>query len=257
MKTTGYVFYYGASALDPSSDVVGIVTLASGNRKIGNMLQTWILRADVAPHDAVRTGDDAAICGDCPHRAGSCYVLTFQGPLAIWRAWKAGRYPRADLAAVLRQHGRPARMGAYGDPAAIPAAAWAGIERHARTGYTHQWRRDGAAWLQPLAMASVDSWRELETAEAQGWRAFLVLPPGAPIPDRSPMGRRIVQCPADSHGAQCADCRLCDGRRDTAYRDGTDGFPVARPDRRPHIAIHAHGSGAARIAARAAEGGGA
>ena len=244
-KPPGFVFYHGASALDHDADVVGIVTLSSDNRKTGNMLQTWIMRADVAPHDAVRTGEDAAICGDCPHRAGSCYVLTFQGPLSIFRAWRAGRYPRADLSSVVAAHGRPVRLGAYGDPAAIPAAAWAGIERHARTGYTHQWRRDDAAWLQSRAMASVDSWQELEAAEAEGWRTFYVVPPGAPIPSRSPLGRRIVQCPADSHGTQCADCRLCDGRRDTA----------ARPDRRPHVAIHAHGRGAARIAARAAEGG--
>lgn len=231
MNPSGFVFYRGPSALD-GSPVVGIVTLRSDNPKTGDMLQTWILRADVAPHDAVRTGDDAAICGDCPHRGGTCYVVTFHGPLAVWRAFRAGRYPVRSLADVLAEHGRPARMGAYGDPAAIPSTAWAGIESHRRTGYSHRWRDESAAWLQPLAMASVDSWGELAQAETQGWRAFYVLPQDAPMPDRSPAGRRIVACPAVTHGATCAECRLCDGLR----------FPQ---DRRPHVAIHAHGKGAA------------
>ena len=231
-EPSGYVFYRGPSMVD-GAPVVGIVTLASSNVKTGDMLQTWILRADVAPHDAVRTGEDAAVCGDCPHRGGTCYVLTYKGPLAVWRAFRAGRYPVRSLADVLAQHGKPARMGAYGDPAAIPPHAWAGVADHPRTGYSHQWREESAAWLRPLAMASVDSWAELETAERDGWRAFYVLPAGAPMPDRSPAGRRIVACPAVTHGVECRACRLCDG-----MRKGAD-------DPRPHVAIHAHGRGAA------------
>ncbi|MBM4438425.1 MAG: hypothetical protein FJ029_14630 [Actinobacteria bacterium] len=233
-RPSGYVFYRGPSLID-GAPVVGIVTLRSVNEKTGDMMQTWILRADVHPVEAQRTGADAAVCGDCPHREAACYVVTGFGPAAVYRAFVAGSYPAADLADVLREHPKAVRLGAYGDPAAIPAAAWIGTAQHRRTGYTHRWRDPAAAWLRPLAMASVDSAAELAQAEAAGWRAFLVVPAGAPIPAHSPWRRRIVECPAVTHGAECRACRLCDGARDG--------------DRRPHVAIRAHGAGAAKFAA--------
>jgi hypothetical protein len=41
---------------------------SSANPKTGDMLQTWILRRDVAPFAAIHNGADASICGDCPLR---------------------------------------------------------------------------------------------------------------------------------------------------------------------------------------------
>ncbi len=99
-KTNGYILYRGPSALD-GSPIVAIVTgtaTRSANAKTGDMLQTWILREDVAPHIAIKTGEDASICGDCPHRGEhdgtrwtktrSCYVQTHNAPLSVWRAYK-------------------------------------------------------------------------------------------------------------------------------------------------------------------------
>ena len=70
----GFVFFDGASLID-GAPIVGIAVLSSVNRKTGNMVQTYILRADQAPLDAIRAGDDESICGDCVHRpalGGSC-----------------------------------------------------------------------------------------------------------------------------------------------------------------------------------------
>lgn len=66
----GVVLYEGPSAID-GSPIVAIVTGfkdPSKNDKTGTMLQVWILRADVEPHEAQKTGADSAVCGDCPMR---------------------------------------------------------------------------------------------------------------------------------------------------------------------------------------------
>lgn len=60
----GFVFYDGPSALD-GAPIIGIAVLHSKNRKTGNMVQTFIIRADQSPLEAIATGDDASICGDC------------------------------------------------------------------------------------------------------------------------------------------------------------------------------------------------
>ena len=68
----GFVLWEGPSPVD-GAPLVAIVTGAristeSENVKTGAMLQTWILRADISPQEAVDTGQDRSICGDCVHR---------------------------------------------------------------------------------------------------------------------------------------------------------------------------------------------
>jgi len=66
----GLELWRGASRLD-GAPIVAIATglaAPSSNPKTGPMVQTWILRADVAPHEAQRDGRDASVCGDCPLR---------------------------------------------------------------------------------------------------------------------------------------------------------------------------------------------
>ena len=72
MKTTkplGYILYEGPSMID-GAPVVVIVNKIDGsdNAKTGAMVQTFIIRSDIAPTEALRTGDDVSICGDCEHR---------------------------------------------------------------------------------------------------------------------------------------------------------------------------------------------
>ena len=231
----GAVLYRGPSRID-GGPVVMIGTMRSENRKTGDMIQTWIIRADMHPLEALRTGADASTCGQCPHRPeydATCYVNVGQAPAAVWRAYSAGRYPELRPADYARTFGgRAVRLGAYGDPAAVPVRTLRAIVRHAdrHTGYTHQWRRFPA--LRAMCMASVDSLAEHELATSRGWRTFRVLMPS----DRLRAGAEL-ECPAgrvtrSGRTVQCADCALCSG---ASGRTGSSGRPI------PSIAIAAHG----------------
>ena len=168
----GFVFYDGPSMLD-GAPIIGIaVTSKSRNGKTGEMIQTYILRADIDPVTALRIGADASICGDCVHRpanGGSCYVDVPKSVLAIYAAWSRGGYHLASPRTVGRAlAGRVVRIGSYGDPAAIPAAHWRAIIRHAagHTGYSHQWRLALAQGLRGIVMASADSAQDRDVARA-------------------------------------------------------------------------------------------
>jgi hypothetical protein len=213
--TNSYELWRGRSALDGKP----IVLLASGfgtgskNRKTGAMIQTWIMRQDVAPHEAARNGEDASVCGDCPLRMDSdghrgCYVLVHQGPLSVWKSWKRGNVPRLRQARWRKViGGRQVRMGSYGDPAAVPLDVWNLLRSVTSgwTGYTHQWRELGPAWFEFL-MASTSVEDDAEAVDA-GWRTFKVVPVGGRI-----WPSTEVQCPATTRGTQCADCGLCMGQ---------------------------------------------
>jgi hypothetical protein len=211
----GAEIWRGRSRID-GAPIVAIATDGSRNRKTGPMIQTWILRADMAPTDAVRLGADASICGRCPFGPGrphgsfrACYVPVGRVPLLVWRRWAAGGYPlateRADRVRLGR--GRPVRLGSYGDPAAVPPAVWHDLTRRAavHTGYTHQWR-DGFA-LQDLCMASVETDADAADARAAGWRVFQVT-------DGPRRRRGAIMCRnAENARWTCSACAACSGGR--------------------------------------------
>jgi len=235
----GFILYEGSSALDGAPIVVIATGLnaKSRNEKTGDMVQTWILRADVEPHAAVKSGQDASICGACPHRpalGGVCYVRVHEAPLSVFRAYKRGIYPRLTLAdAAAAVAGRTVRLGSYGDPAAAPVAIWEALTSQAAawTGYTHQWRSAPDAFKR-LTMASVDDASEGFTARAAGWRTFRIRDASETV---APKLEFI--CPASKEAGQktdCASCRAC---------MGTDSKAKASP------VIIVHGAGkAARFA---------
>ena len=69
-KPNGVVVYQGPSQID-GAPIVVIMTGLNGksrNAKTGDLVATWILRADKKPTDAVQSGADSSICGACPHR---------------------------------------------------------------------------------------------------------------------------------------------------------------------------------------------
>lgn len=225
-KPNGYVLYEGPSAIDGAPIVVIATGFASksDNAKTGDMIQTWILRSDIAPHHAVKSGDDASICGQCPHRpslkaellaAGEafvpCYVKTFQAPLSVYGAYKRGIYPVASLADIASLcEGRMVRFGSYGDPYAAPIGIWQAAASTAAgwTGYTHQWRNAGAMWAR-LVMASADSLADMMAAHKRGFRTFRV----TAKPFENVKGLETV-CPASKEKAavtNCATCRACMG----------------------------------------------
>jgi hypothetical protein len=207
MQASGYILYRGASILD-GAPIVVIATMGSRNIKTGDMVQTWILREDIAPHHATKNGDDASVCGGCPHRhflGGACYVTVFQAPLQVWKSYRAGRYS-SDLEEFRQRIAtRRVRLGAYGDPAAAPVAVWADIAAHAagHTGYTHQWAHGAFnAAILDYVMASVDTPTQAKAAPGRYFRVKRAQDPALP---------REIECLADSVGKNCADCLLCDG----------------------------------------------
>lgn len=224
----GFVFYRGPSMLD-GSPIVAIATglgKKSTNGKTGDLIQTWILRDDMTPIEAVNSGADGAICGDCPHRGTvvdgknvgrSCYVTVFQAPLVVFKSWRKGLYPElspADAGELLA--GRMVRLGSYGDPAAVPFAVWQQLMARvsAKTGYTHQWRKFPA--MAAYAMASCDTAADHAEAKAQGWRTFRVR-----LADDAVLAREVI-CPASKEAGfktDCSTCKACGGHTAKAKAD--------------------------------------
>lgn len=232
----GAIIYEGPSMLDGAPIVVIATGLRgkSRNAKTGSMVQTWILRSDVAPLAAIRAGDDASICGSCRHRGDgtgkqrSCYVRVGQAPTAVFKAYKRGIYPRiTDMPAIaFLGSSRVVRLGAYGDPGAAPIGVWRALvgSAIAHTGYTHQWRTIDPGFA-TLVMASADTPLERLLARARGYRVFRVRTEREPVEDRE------VVCPASAEAGKrtnCAACRACGGTSSRAKAD---------------IVIKAHGSG--------------
>jgi hypothetical protein len=220
----GIIIWEGASELDgaPIMVVATGLSAASANVKTGALVQTWILRADIAPMEAVHAGADSSICGACPHRGTvvdgrnvgrSCYVTVWQAPRNVYATTLRGRYARPSLdesRAMLA--GMNVRLGAYGDPAAVPLAVWDSVLADAArgTGYTHQWRTCAPGFA-AYCMASADSAEEAEEARAAGYRTFRV---GTPA-ERIVKGAEFL-CPASAEAgkvATCATCLACGGTR--------------------------------------------
>lgn len=215
-----FIIYEGPSLID-GSPIVAIAQVKSGNRKTGDMVQTWILRSDIDPITASRTGADSAICGDCPHKGKpsdkatgwakdrTCYVNLLFAPNGVYKAYKRGAYEVArvpDNIATIGL-GRGVRLGSYGDPAAVPSYIWESLTRYAEfvTAYTHN-------PINPMPhkiMTSADNAAQAQEAWDKGERTFRVVSDLAQI-----IKGKEVLCPASDEAgnrATCASCKLCGG----------------------------------------------
>jgi len=229
----GYVIYDGPSMIDGERIVLIVVGLdGSKNVKTGAMVQTYVIRPDMTPLNASRSGNDVSICGGCKHRgdgmggARSCYVTLIHGPRVVYEAFLRGKYPDASPEEVAHiVSGRMVRLGTYGDPAAVPLPVWQALLRWTagHTGYSHQWLILTEAWSR-LVMASVDSIEEMDEAHSRGWRTFRV--------GSEPVLGVEINCPASKEAGkktQCIDCLLCMGTASRSPRS---------------IQIEPHGTGA-------------
>jgi hypothetical protein len=243
----GYVVYDGPSTLTRAR-IVAILTgvhRPSDNPGTGPMAQLWILQANRHPVEAIHAGTDVSVCGTCPLRpnsadgGGGCYV----NPKVlgqVWRTWSAGKY--APVGSLPARISAPVRLGAYGDPAAVPIGVLQDLVRRAPrwTGYTHQWRYVDPTWAD-LCMASVESEADATAARALGYRTFRL----RSSVDQAPAPGEIV-CPKSAesgHKTDCYHCGLCNGLG-----------PGHTPRRRPDVLITVHGSSwkkAAGVADRA------
>jgi hypothetical protein len=218
---TGVILYEGPSMIDgkPIVVIANRIAVRSKNEKTGAMVQTFIIRSDVDPITALKSGDDASVCGDCPHRPankGTCYVRVFQSVQSTFKAYLRGRYakPGVDYDVAITAdlfRGLAFRMGSYGDPAAAPFMVWrrATVNAAVVNGYTHQWRQVEFQAFRLLCMASADSIADMNDAHELGWRTFRVR-----AADGEVVAKREVVCPASKEAGyrtSCADCKACGG----------------------------------------------
>lgn len=214
-----YILYSGPSVYDDKPIVV-IATTNSKNPKTGTMYQTWIMRQDIAPHDAVKTNDDSSVCGMCPLRPLSykavglsrgCYVKTFQAPLSVWKSYHRGNYkhiPLEQFRAILTADQKGIRLGSYGDPASVPLSIWksigVGSNEFNHTGYTHAYLTPGfdKRYLDFL-MLSLDPVTESVPAQFQNARTFRVIK----TVDQVRPGEII--CPASEEAGKLTNCQKC------------------------------------------------
>lgn len=213
MKLQNSIIWQGQSPID-NAPIAVVAIVKSSNRKTGNMVQTYIIRSDISPTAAIKSGLDVSVCFDCKHRGDgtgkkrTCYVNVGQGALAVYKALQRGKYPVAtDIAAL--GAGRIVRLGTYGDPAAVPVWVWQELTKNctAHTGYTHQFANFPE--LRTLCMASVDSEEELQFAHKLGWRTFRVA-----LPHHTEYLPKEARCPASKEAGQlmqCDSCRACNG----------------------------------------------
>lgn len=224
-KPSGFIIYQ-------NKIIVVIMIIESSNKKTGNMVQTYIIRKDLNPLEALKNGKDIAICGDCIHRGRfvknekngkvewkrTCYVNIGQGVLQVYKSYIKGNYPKYNPhkhdVRLLDKNGnkRMIRLGTYGDPAFIPIRIWNYYltKFSGSTGYTHQWNK---SWVDPnfnkIVMASCDSKPNVNDSNAIGYRSFIVVAHDDIIAKKNDMN--AVNCLSDSIGKKCEDCGLCDG----------------------------------------------
>jgi hypothetical protein len=219
------LIYQGPSLID-GSPIVAIAIAQSGNVKTGNMVQTYIIRSDIDPLLASKTGADYSICGACPHRGNvtsdpkrkiaekrSCYVNLGQGPLIVWKAFQRNIYQSATghraIAAIGK--GRMVRLGTYGDPAAVPSYVWESLisEATGHTAYSHQSNMPNADTRPDFMMISADNEQQARHEWSNGNRTFRVIKSTHEIIT----GAEIL-CPASKEAGfktTCAKCGLCGG----------------------------------------------
>ena len=210
------IIYNGPSLLD-GQPIVVIATYSNRNTKTGHVVQTYILRSDINPLEASKTGADFSICGNCPMRGEvttdpnrkiakgrKCYVNLGQGVLIVFKSFLRGVYKPGDPRTMGR--GRFVRVGTYGDPAAVPQRVWELLLSDADgfTAYTHQ-----KPWRPEIAMQSADSHAEAVMHWEENRRTFRVI---ADLGDLDKANETL--CPASKEmgrRVQCAECRLCAG----------------------------------------------
>lgn len=238
---SNFVVYRGPSQLngEPIIGVLGCVAQKSQNSKTGPMLMLSVFAADLPPHEAWRSGADAAVCGSCPLRPSlasegglRCYV-TQKAALFVGRIWLAAKGLAVDLDGACRaiaRSRRKLRLGHYGNMSALPSGVVAELVAAVNTRggygtcYEHEWRRPESQWLAHFAMASVETEEDALEAQALGWRTYRVKPTNAPLLPTE------IDCPHYTRGVQCADCGLCNGSG--AGRDRLKSIAV--PPKRPH-----------------------
>jgi len=212
--------YQGPSQID-GLPIVAIATYSDRNTKTGKVLQTYIIRSDLSPLEASKSGQDFSICGDCQFRGEAnsdperkqaknrkCYVNLGQGPTIVYKSFIRGVYPMANdhTSRVELGKNRVVRLGTYGDPAAVPSHIWDELltECTSHLAYSHQ-----SGFRPDITMQSADTLAQAQAHWAKRARTFRVIDSLADI-DKA----NEILCPASKEAGrrvQCVKCQLCSG----------------------------------------------
>lgn len=224
-KFPSTVIAYKGNSMLTGKPIVMILTgleNPSFNIKTGAMVQAVVLTVDSKPTDAVKSGSDSNVCGNCPLRKGICYVNLVPWN-NVYQNYLNDKIPFITKEVLERAKSKKQklRITAYGDPAAVPFEVWDNLlgyfENH--TGYTHQWHNLDDRWSSRL-MASVETVEGFEVAKEVGWSTFRVRVKGTPIL------KSEIECPnIRNKSIKCESCQLCNGNS-----------KVQR-----HITVEAHG----------------
>jgi len=253
IKNAG-IIYEGKSVVDGKP----IVVILSGklnrssNSKTGDMLQTNILRQDIAPTAASKTGEDYSVCKSCIHRGfvdleskkgtaenRSCYV----NPLFlnnIYKAYKRGKYSyltKEDLKIMLYKESL--RIGSYGDPGAVPKEVWLDIihnyEIKNHTGYSHQILDENNEiindnrYLADFCMVSCDTLEQAKVAWQNNLRTYRTIISY----DEVNWDKEIV-CPESYlKSVNCKTCGLCRGSKNSEAK--SIAIPIISRTRKNYI----------------------
>lgn len=235
VAATGAVLYDGPSRIN-KAPIVAIMTYKSSNVKTGDMPQVWIMHKDDNPFESRISKADNSVCGGCAfaHDNG-CYVHWFQLN-SIYTAFQAGKYKDWAHAERWIKRNDPStfRLGAYGDPVAVPLEVWDKLKEARPSasiiGYTQLWGSRLSDGYKQYLMASTKSPQEYERAKQKGWRSFRVALPE----DETPKENEIV-CPATVSGdATCKQCKLCVG--------GTQGTDIVEALHGPPYIVNRAGA---------------
>jgi hypothetical protein len=238
-----HIIYDGPSLLDGKPIVAIALQGKSNNDKTGDMVQTYILCKDTDPRIANKNGLDYSICGDCIHRGiphndpkkklakkRTCYVFIGQGPVLVYKAYKAGKYIKITTHKDISEigDGRSVRLGTYGDPSAVPAYVWESLlsKSSGHTAYSHQKDIENADFQPKFMMESADTLKQAMDAWSKDHRTYRTIA----SMDEIVKGKEIL-CPASKEAGrrtQCTKCLLCSGSQIKAKS----------------IAIVVHGNGA-------------
>lgn len=227
-KVSGAVLYEGPSRIN-GEPIAAVMVYGSDNKKTGDIPQVWLFQPGVHPYQARVDGSDVAVCGGCIlAKNRGCYVQwTTLKP--VTESYGKGNYGDIDHARWWFRRNSPnaVRIGAYGDPVAVPLEVWERLAelppRPTIIGYTQMWRSPLAKGYQKFCMASTKSPQEYADAKRLGWRSYRVA-----LPQDTTLAQGQQWCPEVlSDEDTCKGCRMCSG--------GVDG---------PDIMVELHGAGA-------------
>jgi hypothetical protein len=221
--TDTFVYWKGQSQINGENILLLLTGISrpSQNRKTGPVIQSYILKEGIKPTEYRHQGAKA-ICGECPIK-DACYVGNY-----YLNSIYDGSNREVDHFPLALLKGRVLRLGAYGDPAAVPFAVWDRLVKWTAgwTGYTHQWQYCDQNFKK-LTMASVETVTQAEQAWSMGWQTYRVgLPSEEPTTDE-------LYCPHYTFEfnppIKCLQCQLCAGiNSDLSPKKG--------------IFVHVHGS---------------